>query len=70
MAKDFVYNLSVQIIRNKPNTIAPIGTEQYPVSGLSIDEESIIISGSSIERAGGLYRVRASATKGQIQQII
>jgi hypothetical protein len=63
-------SLQVQIIRNKPDTIAPIGIVQYPVFGLGIDSESVIISGSSIEKAGGLYRVRASATKGQIQQLI
>jgi len=63
-------SLQVQIIRNKPDTVAPVGIVQYPVFGLGIDSESIIISGSSVEKAGGLYRVRASATKGQIQQLV
>ena len=63
-------SLQVQIIRNKPDTIAPVGIVQYPVFGLGIDSESVIISGSSIEKAGGLYRVRASATKGQLQQTL
>jgi len=66
-ARAFVANLEVQVIRNKPSTIAPIGTVQYPVFGLGIDVNSINITGSSVEKAGGLYRVRASATKGQMQ---
>jgi hypothetical protein len=66
-AKAFVSNLQVQIIRNKPDRIAPIGTVLYPVFGLAIDENSINIVGSSVEKAGGLFRVRASATKGQMQ---
>jgi hypothetical protein len=66
-AKAFVANLEVQIIRNKPTTIAPVGTVQYPVFGLGIDVNPINITGSSVEKAGGLYRVRASATKGQMQ---
>ena len=61
--------LPVQILRNKPETIAPVGTVQYPVFGLGIDENSVIIVGSSIEKAGGLFRVRASATKGQMQTL-
>jgi hypothetical protein len=65
--KALVANLNVQIIRNKPDRIAPIGTVLYPVYGFGIDTEAIIITGSSIEKAGGLYRVRASATKGQMQ---
>jgi hypothetical protein len=66
-AKAFVSNLKVQIIRNKPDRIAPVGTVLYPVFGLAIDENSINIVGSSVEKAGGLFRVRASATKGQMQ---
>jgi hypothetical protein len=66
-AKQFLSTLAVQIIRNKPRTIAPIGTVQYPVLGPSIDINTMNITGSSVEKAGGLYRVRASATKGQMQ---
>jgi len=65
--KALVNNLDVQIIRNKPDRIAPIGTVLFPVYGFGINTEAIIITGSSIEKAGGLYRVRASATKGQMQ---
>jgi hypothetical protein len=39
----------------------------YPVYGFGINTKAIIITGSSVEKAGGLYRVRASATKGQMQ---
>jgi hypothetical protein len=65
--KALVANLNVQIIRNKPDRIAPIGTVLYPVYGFGINTKAIIITGSSVEKAGGLYRVRASATKGQMQ---
>jgi hypothetical protein len=68
--KALVSNLQVQIIRNKPDKIAPVGTVLYPVYGFGIDKDSIIIAGSSVENAGGLYRVRASATKGQMQTSI
>ena len=65
--KALVNNLDVQIVRNKPDRIAPIGTVLYPVYGFGINTKAIIITGSSVEKAGGLYRVRASATKGQMQ---
>lgn len=65
--KAFVNNLNVQIIRNKPDFFAPVGTVLYPVYGFGINTKAIIITGSSVEKAGGLYRVRASATKGQMQ---
>ena len=44
-----------------------IGTVQYRVFGPGIDINAINIVGSSVENAGGLFRVRASATKGQMQ---
>jgi len=69
-AKAFVSNLKVQIIRNKPATLAPVGTVQYPVYGFAIDENIINVVGSSVEKAGGLFRVRASATKGQMQSAL
>jgi hypothetical protein len=65
--KALVNSLDVQIVRNKPDRIAPIGTVLYPVYGFGINTKAIIITGSSVEKAGGLYRVRASATKGQMQ---
>jgi hypothetical protein len=65
--RGLVASQEVQIIRNKPNTTAIIGTVQYAVFGPGIDVNSINIIGSSVENAGGLFRVRASATKGQMQ---
>jgi hypothetical protein len=69
-AKALVASQPVQIIRNKPDRIAPVGTVQYPVFGLGIDVDAINIVGSSVENAGGLFRVRASATKGQMQIVL
>jgi hypothetical protein len=66
----FASALEVQIIRNKPETVAPVGIVQFPLFGLGIDVNKVIVSGSSIEKAGGLFRVRASATKGQLEQIL
>jgi hypothetical protein len=66
LAREILASMTVQIIKNKPS-IAPNGNN---VIGVKIDEEKVIISGSSIEKAGGLYRVRASATKGQVQDIL
>ena len=65
--RGLVASQQVQIIRNKPSRTAIIGTVQYPVFGPGIDVNSINIIGSSVENAGGLFRVRASATKGQMQ---
>jgi hypothetical protein len=66
-ARGLVASQQVQIIRNKPDTTIIIGTVRYPVFGPGIDENAINIIGSSVENAGGLFRVRASATKGQMQ---
>ena len=69
-AKALVASQPVQIIRNKPDRIAPVGTVLYPVFGAGIDVDAINIVGSSVENAGGLFRVRASATKGQMQLVV
>ena len=66
-ARGLVASQQVQIIRNKPDTTIIIGTVRYPVFGPGIDVNAINIIGSSVENAGGLFRVRASATKGQMQ---
>ena len=68
-ARAIVGNLPVQIIRNKPPFFTP-GTVPFPIIGPGIDENSINIIGSSVENAGGLFRVRASATKGQMQLVL
>lgn len=67
--RSFVSAQEVQIIRNKPAT-ASVGRKQFPVIGAGIDVNKIIVVGSSVEKAGGLFRVRASATKGQMQASI
>ena len=69
-AKALVASQPVQIIRNKADRIAPVGTVLYPVFGPGIDENLVNIVGSSVENAGGLFRVRASATKGQMQLVL
>lgn len=69
-ARSLVASQEVQIIKNKPDKSAIIGTVQYPVFGPGIDVNSINIIGSSVENAGGLFRVRASATKGQMQLVL
>jgi hypothetical protein len=58
IAQQIIATMSVEIIENKPRN----------VSGRGINQNSIIITGSSVEKAGGLWRVRATATKGQIPQ--
>jgi hypothetical protein len=68
--RGLVASQEVQIIRNKPDRSAVIGTVQYPVFGPGIDVNAINIIGSSVETAGGLFRVRASATKGQMQLVL
>jgi len=65
--KAIVASQEVQIIRNKPDKTIIVGTVEYPVFGAGIDVNAINIVGSSVETAGGLFRVRASATKGQMQ---
>jgi hypothetical protein len=65
--KALVASQEVQIIRNKPDKTVVIGAVEYPVFGPGIDVNAINIIGSSVETAGGLFRVRASATKGQMQ---
>jgi hypothetical protein len=50
--------MSVEIIRNRPSNI----------NGGKRVTQIVKITGSSIEKAGGLWRVRATATKGQIPE--
>lgn len=56
IAQQIVGGMNVEIIQDRP----PAAT-----SGKRVNNE-IKITGSSIEKAGGLWRVRATATKGQI----
>ena len=55
LAQQLIASMSVEIIQNKPGNVA----------GKSITND-VKITGTSIEKAGGLWRVRATATKGGI----
>ena len=60
-----------QIIRNKPeSTPAGPGTTSRTISGPGIDVDRVYIVGSSVENAGGLFRVRASAARGSAEIVI
>ena len=61
-ARDLIGKLQVQIIRNRPDRPGAI------YSGPRIDVNKVIITGSNIESAGGLYRVSATATKGIVEE--
>lgn len=57
-----------QIIRNKPpSTPAREGLTSRNISGPGIDVDNVYIVGSSVENAGGLFRVRASAARGSAE---
>lgn len=58
-ARALVSSMLVQVIRDKPSG---------NFFGPRIDQGRIIITGSNIETAGGLYRVSATATKGTVDQ--
>jgi hypothetical protein len=57
LAQQIISNMGVEIIQNRPAQVN---------GGKKINVNDIRITGSSIEKAGGLWRVRATATKGQI----
>ena len=60
-----------QIIRNKPESSpAGPGTPSRIISGPGIDVDRVYIIGSSVENAGGLFRVRASAARGSAEIVI
>ena len=56
LAQRIVGGMQVEIIKDRPSKVT---------SGLKINND-VRITGSSIEKAGGLWRVRATATRGQI----
>lgn len=57
-----------QIIRNKPPNEPPRpGRTSRIYDGPGIDLDATNIVGSSVETAGGLFRVRASAARGQVE---
>ena len=60
-----------QIIRNKPpDRPAEPGRPSATISGPGIDVDRVYIVGSSVENAGGLFRVRASAARGSAEIVI
>lgn len=60
-----------QIIRNKPeSTPARPGQTSRNISGPGIDVDRVYIVGSSVENAGGLFRVRASASRGSAEIVL
>lgn len=54
IAQQIISSSPVEIIQNIPRNVV----------GKKIDSNSLRVTGSSIEQAGGLYRVRATITKG------
>jgi hypothetical protein len=58
LAQQIVTAMPVQIIQNRPSNVS---------AGKRITN-NVRITGSSIEKSGGLWRVRATATKGQIPE--
>jgi hypothetical protein len=67
-AKELARITPPQIIRNKPlDEPARPGRTSRRYDGPGIDLDATNIVGSSIETAGGLFRVRASAARGQVE---
>lgn len=55
IATQIVNSMSVEILQDRPSNVA---------GGRKINTSDVRITGSSIEKAGALWRVRATATKG------
>lgn len=64
MARTIVEGLSISVIKDRPST--GTGTIAGPTLAGSPQLNTIYITGSSVEKAGGLYRVRATASKGLV----
>jgi len=64
MARSIVEGLSISVIKDRPST--GTGTIAGPTLAGSPQLNTIYITGSSVEKAGGLYRVRATASKGLV----
>ena len=63
-AREIVGNLTVSIVKDRPTP--RVGTIGGPQLAGNPQLDTIYITGSSVEKAGGLYRVRATASKGLI----
>lgn len=55
LAKSLVSAIPVQVIADRPANVS---------NGKKIELSKVIVTGSSVEKAGGLYRIRATASKG------
>lgn len=64
MARSIVEGLSISVIKDRPSS--EIGTIAGPALAGNTQLDTIYITGSSVEKAGGLYRVRATASKGLV----
>ena len=62
-AREIVGNLSISIVKDRPTTT---GTVAGPQLAGNPELDTIYITGSSVEKAGGLFRVRATASKGLV----
>lgn len=62
LAKQIVEGLTPTIIKDRPNP--PAGPVAGTVLAGNANLNKIYITGSSVEKAGGLYRIRATASKG------
>lgn len=62
IAKQIVTGLTPTIIKDRPTSTA--GTVAGTVLAGNDNLNKIYITGSSVEKAGGLYRIRATASKG------
>lgn len=64
MARSIVEGLSISVLKDRPST--GTGTVGGPTLAGNTQLNTIYITGSSVEKAGGLYRVRATASKGLV----
>ena len=67
-AREIVGNLTISIVKDRPTDIGfgVISGINGPSLANNPELEKVYITGSSVEKAGGLYRVRATASKGLI----
>ena len=64
IARSIVQNLTITIVKDRPSR--DIGSVSGPQLAGNPELEKVYITGSSVEKAGGLFRVRATASKGLI----
>lgn len=64
IAKNLVGSLSISIIKDRPTSTVGSVSGQNLSGNTQLD--TTYITGSSVEKAGGLYRIRATASKGLV----